>query len=429
MVPAQHQLAELEAEIRDRTIGLKGLENQIRRATQEVADTTTAHAQPVATAQSPPESATIDLGSASSELRALDAEIAQRKTELVERDDQLMLQRVGVYYYRHPLDNSPQYKQALDELREQIEEAIKQGDAVIASDSFVFNNSLAQGRKMVVDYAKLVLRAFNAEADAAVRSLRAGGLENAQARLERSAGAIARLGRLMEIRVADSYLTLRKTELELTADYLMKVQQEKEEERDERARLREERLAEKELAAERERLTKEHSHYSNVYDQLIAQGRTEEAEQVRERIAAIDAAIEQNDYRAANIRAGFVYVISNVGAFGANVVKIGLTRRLEPMDRVRELGDASVPFPFDAHILYFSDDAVSLENQLHQAFADRKLNNVNLRREFFFATPAEVKAELEKNVGSLLEYVDAPVSEQFPQSRGAWPRDSERRFE
>ncbi|MFC6706852.1 GIY-YIG nuclease family protein [Flexivirga alba] len=84
-----------------------------------------------------------------------------------------------------------------------------------------------------------------------------------------------------------------------------------------------------------------------------------------------------------------------------------MTRRLEPMDRVRELGGASVPFPFDVHILYFPDDAVTLEAQLHQAFAGRKLNNVNLRREFFFATPAEVKAELEKNVGSLLEYVDA----------------------
>lgn len=417
---------ELEAEIRDRTIRLKGLEKQIRRATQELASATTAGAHPVATPQAPPEPATTDLGSAGSELRALEAEIAKRRTELVEFDDQLMLQRVGVYYYRHPLDNSPQYKQALDELREQIKDAIKQGDAVIASDSFVFNNSLAQGRKMVADYAKLVLRAFNAEADAAVRSLRAGGLENAQARLQRSADAIARLGRLMEIRVADSYLTLRKTELELTSDYLMKVQQEKEAERDERARLREERLAEKELAAERERLNKEHSHYSNVYQELIAQGRTEEAEQIRERITAIGAAIEHNDYRAANIRAGFVYVISNVGAFGTNVVKIGLTRRLEPMDRVRELGDASVPFPFDVHILYFSDDAVTLETQLHQAFADRKLNNVNLRREFFFATPAEVKAELEKNVGSLLEYVDSPVSEQFLQSLSAWPRNVER---
>lgn len=102
-------------------------------------------------------------------------------------------------------------------------------------------------------------------------------------------------------------------------------------------------------------------------------------------------------------------------------MKIGMTRRLEPMDRVRELGDASVPFPFDVHIVYFSDDAIELEAKLHAAFADRKLNNVNLRREFFFATPAEVRAELEKSLGSLLEYVDTPSGDQFLQSKGSWP--------
>nr|WP_246306025.1 DUF4041 domain-containing protein [Allobranchiibius huperziae] len=338
------------------------------------------------------------------------------------------MQRVGVYYYRHPLDNSPLYKEALTELREHIKDSIKQNDAVVASDSFVFNNSLALGRKMVADYAKLMLRAFNAEADASVRSLRAGGLETGEARLQRSADAIARLGRLMEIRISESYFNLRKTELELTADYLMKVQEEREQEREERARLREERLAERELAAEREKLNKERDHNDNVYKQLIAQGRTEEAERIRQQIASIDAAIAQNDYRAANIRAGFVYVISNIGAFGANVVKIGMTRRLEPMDRVRELGDASVPFPFDVHIMYFSNDAITLETQLHQAFAERKLNNVNLRREFFFATPAEVKKELQRNVGTLLEYVDTPTAEQFLQSQGAWPDDSRARF-
>src|SRR3954462_2256714 len=84
------------------------------------------------------------------------------------------------------------------------------------------------------------------------------------------------------------------------------------------------------------------------------------------------------------------FLISNIGAFGDRVVKIGMTRRLEPMDRVRELGDASVPFPFDVRALYFSDDAVTLENEPDKAFAARRVNHVNERREFFFATPEEV---------------------------------------
>ncbi len=136
----------------------------------------------------------------------------------------------------------------------------------------------------------------------------------------------------------------------------------------------------------------------------------------------VQKAIEHNDFRAANIRAGYVYVISNTGALGPNMVKIGLTRRLEPMERVRELGDASVPFPFDVHALYFSEDAVTLEADLHQAFASQRVNHVNTRREFFFATPYEVRSVLAGKVGNLLEFVDEPEATQYHQSRGYWPK-------
>src|SRR5512142_610805 len=130
-----------------------------------------------------------------------------------------------------------------------------------------------------------------------------------------------------------------------------------------------------------------------------------------------------NDYRAANIRAGYVYVISNIGALGKNVVKIGLTRRLEPLDRIRELGDASVPFPFDVHTLYFSDDAVTLEAELHAAFAAWRVNHANLRREFFFATPEEVRDMLTEKIGNLLDYAAKPEAEQYYQSLSSWPTD------
>jgi hypothetical protein len=93
------------------------------------------------------------------------------------------------------------------------------------------------------------------------------------------------------------------------------------------------------------------------------------------------------------------------------------------MDRIRELGDASVPFPFDVHALYFSDDAVTLENELHKAFAARRLNRVNERREFFFATPEEVRDVLAQKVGNLLEYAAKPEADQYYQSLSSWPAD------
>ncbi|WP_236833414.1 DUF4041 domain-containing protein [Blastococcus sp. MG754427] len=385
-----------------------------------------------ASAAPPPPAATARVRELEAEVDALRRQLAEaerRATEqrptgdddFVELDDARLLQQVGIYHYHHPLENAELYRERLAELREQIKEMVKAGKAIEASDRFSFNNSLAAGRRMTADFSKLMLRAYNAEADNCVRALRAGALAAATKRLETAAGTIARLGQMMEMRVSPEYHALRITELELTADYLFKQQEEREAAREERERLREERKAEQELAAQREKLDKERAHYLNTLAALRAQGAVDDVADIENRLAAIDAAIEENDYRAANIRAGYVYVVSNIGAFGKSVVKIGMTRRLEPMDRIRELGDASVPFPFDVHALYFSDDAVTLENELHAAFAARRLNHANPRREFFFATPEEVRDVLAEKVGNLLEYAATPEAEQFHQSLSSWP--------
>lgn len=345
----------------------------------------------------------------------------ESSVELVDLDDERVLQEVGIYRYHHPLENAAEYKEALAALTARIRDMVKAGKAVLVSDMFTFNNSLAKGRKMTAEFSKLMLRAYNAEADNCVRSLRAGNAVSARKRLDASVAAIAKLGAMMEMRINPDYHALRLKELELTADYLMKVQVEREEAREERERLREERRAEQELAAERARLDKEREHYLNALRALEGSNDTAAVNELNQRLADIDQAIEQNDFRAANIRAGYVYVISNRGALGPHVVKIGMTRRLEPMDRVRELGDASVPFPFDVHALFFSEDAVSVEAELHRVFADHRVNVINQRREFFFATPAQVRAVLLEKLGNLLEFTEQPEATQYLQSRKYWP--------
>lgn len=341
--------------------------------------------------------------------------------DFVELDDAYLLQQVGIYEYHHPLENAELYRERLTELREQVKVMVKEGKAIQASDKFSYNNSLALGRRMTADFSKLMLRAYNAEADNCVRSLRAGALVAATKRLQTAANTIAHLGKMMEMRVSPDYHALRITELEFTADYLFKQQEEREAAREEREHLREERKAEQELAQQREKLDKERAHYVNTLSALRAEGAAAEAEDVENRLREIDAAIEMNDFRAANIRAGYLYVISNIGAFGKAVVKIGMTRRLEPMDRIRELGDASVPFPFDVHALYFSNDAVTLENELHNVFAARRVNHANPRREFFFASPEEVRDVLAAKVGNLLEYTSMPEADQYYRSLSSWP--------
>jgi len=355
------------------------------------------------------------------DLEAALAAAQQGGSEVVELSDQRVLQDVGIYRYHHPLEDAAAYKDRLADINSRIDELVKAGQAVLAADLFTFDGSLAKGRRMVGDLSRLMLRAYNAEADNCVRSLRSGNISTAKKRLENAMKSIEKLGVIMEMRVNPDYHQFRIEELELTADYQMKVQEEKERAREERELLREQKKAEQELAAERERLEKEKAHYEGVLEALRARGDDRAAQELAGRLAEIEQAIEANDYRVANIRAGYIYVISNIGAMGPNIVKIGLTRRLDPKDRVRELGDASVPFRYDTHALFFSDDAVTLENELHKAFAQRRVNFVNERKEFFFATPAEVRELLMDKVGGLLEFTEVPEAAEFYQSRGRWP--------
>jgi uncharacterized protein YceH (UPF0502 family) len=356
---------------------------------------------------------------------ALRARLALGGTDadaVIELDDERVLQSVGIYRYRHPLENSVAYSERLDAISTQIAETIKSGSAIEKSNLFTYDGSLAKGRTMTRDLSKLMLRAYNAEAENVVRTLRPGNVVTAIKRLDASRAAIATLGKMMEMRISDRFHALRIEEIELTADFLIKKEEEREAARAERERLREERKVEQELAAARERLDKERSHLVTVVEKLKASGSSDP--QLEKKLADVDNAIAQNDYRAANIRAGYVYVISNRGAFGERVVKIGLTRRLEPLDRINELGDASVPFRFDVHAIYFSEDAVRLESELHEHFASQRMNWVNNRREFFFASPGEVRAVLAQKLGSLLEFAESAESTEYLQSVRYWPAPS-----
>jgi hypothetical protein len=269
---------------------------------------------------------------------------------------------------------------------------------------------------MVKEFSKLMLRAYNNEADNAVRSMKPYALESAIARLAKAKDTISKLGKTMNITVTDRYHGLRVTELELTADYLAKTVEEKERDREERARLREEEIARREYEREQDRLRKEHAHYEEAAAQLRANGDRTAADQAEAKLEEINNALEGINRRAANIRAGHVYVISNLGAFGSDMVKIGMTRRLEPLDRVRELGDASVPFHYDVHAMVFSDDAVGLETHLHNELADFRVNLVNMRREFFRTNPTKVRDILLALDASIITWVEEPEAIEWRQS-------------
>ena len=356
-----------------------------------------------------------------SALRASVASLGKDPANVISLDDERILQDAGVYRYHHPLENALAYRNRLDIISFRIAELIKIDCAIEKSNRFTFDGSIAKGVAMTADLAKLMLRAYNAEAENVVRSLRAGNILTATKRLDASRIAIAKLGKMMDMRIADEFHAIRIEEIELTADYQMKKEEERERARSERERLREERKVELELAAARANLEKERSHILTVIEKVRALGLIDP--ELEQKLSDLNSAIALNDYRAANIRAGYVYVISNRGAFGDRVVKIGLTRRLEPLERVDELGDASVPFRFDVHAIFFSADAVRLENELHIHFAERRVNWANNRKEFFFASPAEVRTVLHEKLGNLLEFAEHVHSAEYLQSIHYWPAD------
>lgn len=350
----------------------------------------------------------------------LQSQLVSAESRLVETDEIHMLQEMGLYQFKHRLEDAVAYKSALSQLRDNIKSLAKNDAAVTSNVSWSIGNDAKAGAKMAKDVSKLMLRAYNAEAENIVRTLRPYSLESAKDRLTKAKDTIAKLGAILQIQISDQFHAQRMYELELTADFLVKQEQEKERIREERERQREDEKAAKEFAAEKARLEKERSHYLAALAKLPEDADPGAREELQERLLVIDQSIKGVEEREANIRAGYVYVISNRGAFGEHVVKVGLTRRLDPMDRIRELGDASVPFKFDVHAMIFSEDAVTLETKLHQKLENKRVNLVNQRREFFYATPAEVRQVLEELGGEfLLEYNELPEALEWYESGGA----------
>lgn len=354
------------------------------------------------------------LASVQSELQRVYAELKDLGARLA---DYREFSNYGLTDFIHPAQSSFQLGAELEHVKSQIKAMISAKTAVSATANFQFNNSASKGRKFVADMSKMLLRAYNAEAENCILTVKAGDGESARKRLDKAKEQVEKLGKMIDLKLNLEYHQLRLRELKLALDFQNAKKAEKEAEREEKARLREEKQAQKELENQRQELVKQKSHYENVLQKLRDEGRLDEAKELEDKIAAVEEEIASVERREANIRAGYVYVISNIGAFGERMVKIGMTRRLDPMDRVRELGDASVPFAFDVHALFFSEDAVGVENKLHHFFAERRVNKVNLRREFFYATPAEVKEALKSIAGNLLEYTDEPEAEQYRASQ------------
>jgi hypothetical protein len=351
------------------------------------------------------------------ELAAVNAELAEVRGEVLDVRQVADRHNVGFYDYEHPAETSVKLAAELADVRARIKDKLREKTAVTTVSGFTFNGSTREGAKFVRDLSALLLRAYNAEAENCVKTVKAGNLDTARARLEKSREQIAKRGTMIGLQITNAFHRLRETELELAARHLQAVAIQKQLEAEARAEAREAAKAQREWEALKAKQKKEVDHYAAVLSQLQAAGDLDGVQRVQEQLDEAEAKLADAEDNALNTRAGYVYVISNLGAFGDGVVKIGMTRRLNPMERVRELGDASVPFLFDVHALFFSKDAVGIETMLHQHFAAQRVNLVNLRREYFYASPAQVRDALVEHHVELVEYQEHAPAEEFTASR------------
>lgn len=363
----------------------------------------------------------------SAESSELIQKIEQLRSEVLVLDETILLESFAHYLPKFSFTNSQAYKTRLDSIREQQKTLIRNGAASIGGKGWTVNNSAAQGRKLVNDMIKLQIRSFNNEADYCVDNVKFNNIEAGEKRIRKSFETLNKIGQLMNVRLSDEFLNLKLDELKLAFEYQVKKQEEKEEAKRAREELREQQKLEQEIRVAREKIAKERKHYSSAIRDLEARllKVTNDEERaalevkmaaVKQGFAELDSEEKLIDYREQNAKAGYVYVISNIGAFGEGVFKIGMTRRLEPMDRVDELGDASVPFVFDVHALVFSENAPALEAKLHEHFDSSRINKINARKEFFRASIEEIELVIRQHFDAAVEIVHDAAAEQYRES-------------
>jgi predicted nucleic acid-binding Zn-ribbon protein len=329
----------------------------------------------------------------------------------------------GLYKPHFNYETSEEYKSALERVRDRQRSLIKEGKAAVCNVEWTVSGSKQEGARMQKQYLKLMLRAFNGECDAAVANVSWNNVVKMEERIRRSFDAVNDLGRVMQMSVTPEYLDARLTELRLAHEYQEKRYAEREEQRKIREQIREEEKAQREFEKAREDAEKEEARYQKALEKARQEANAATGAQLSkltEQITSFEAKLDEARKvkakaiaRAQLTKSGFVYVISNIGSFGEKVFKIGMTRRMEPMDRIQELGDASVPFPFDLHVMLYSDNAPELEGALHELFGDRRVNLVNARKEFYRDVELAEIEEFVRKRGLSAQFVALPEAKEY----------------
>lgn len=353
------------------------------------------------------------MSSANSKVDGLRTQQQKLSAEIAALNNDILLASTTVYVSE--MATSEECKDKLSILRLKQAETIKNGKAlkIVSSDP----------KKMLNNNVKQILRSFNAETNIIIADVTAKNVDTLRTKLQKSFEQLNKIFETDGVALSHVYLEMKFEELGLLYQYEVKREQEREEQKAIREQMLEEEKVRREIEKELIKIEKEETQFRTEISKLMVymqKGSEVEKQLYIDKIHELEArlALVQKDkenalQREQNTRAGFVYIISNIGSFGEDIYKIGMTRRLEPMDRIKELGDASVPFEFDVHAMIFSEDAPALETTLHQTFRGREVNKVNLRKEFFRVSLDEIESTVKENYNATVTFTKIAEAQQY----------------
>ena len=363
-----------------------------------------------------------------STLAACDAEIAAKQRELTTKQREIATLRqqsaeiladtyVDQYRYSdYDGISSEECRSKLSLLKTQEKEYIRDGKYVVSSSS--------DPKKRAQDNIKQIIRCFNCECDNILLGLSVKSVEACRKKILSSFETLNKLFAADNVSLSKTFLEAKIEELNLVYTYELKKEEERQRQREIKEQLLEDERARKEIERQKQKLEKDQTQCSNEINKLMGYLQSTQSEvekklyaekiqQLEEKKQELEKEKETVLEREANARAGYVYVISNIGSFGKDVYKIGMTRRLEPMDRIKELGSASVPFEFDVHAMIFSEDAPALETALHHKFEKKSVNRVNLKKEFFRVSLDEIERTVKESYNNTVAFTRVPVAREY----------------
>lgn len=355
-------------------------------------------------------------------------DLEERESLVIQKEEELNnslylydcgIYEVGELFYQY--NDSNEYKQAIEDTNRKMENMIKEKLACVCHVEWTVEGSRAKGRKQTNESIKMALRLFNMETNNYISLITPRtNIVNLRKKIQKSGDLVNKFNSTQRITLVQEYIDLKLELATLVYEQVMKKQEEKEEARRQAEIIREQEKLEREIAKEREKLAKEVKQYQTEIDRLYATVDMETGEinsEVAERLEELESKIEEikekdvNLEQRVNNKAGWIYCITNDSM--PNSVKIGVTRRLNPQDRIDELGSASVPFRFNTNCVVFSEDAFALENELHKAFHSKRVNRANFRKEFFYATTQEVEQYIKEYVDPTVEVIHDLHNEEF----------------